>query len=79
MEISRQDFAHFLRSFLDGTCDEWDFDNYTAGSIKTPEVEECRVRLLELPDKYPPENSGEYCNIQGEQEIKRMISFLENH
>lgn len=77
MDFTKEEYLSFLRSWSDGTSGDWDFDDYTSVKIKDADLEKVRLRLLDLPNLYPSNVMGYYCNEKGWSEIVSMIKELE--
>jgi len=63
--MNKLDLAMLIRSFVSGTSDPWEWDDFVSVPQCEPELEQIRKRLLALPNEYPPVKSGEYCNAEG--------------
>ncbi len=75
--LARQEVAHILQDFLDGTGGKWDWDDFTSAmSLEDPYLEKIRTRCLLLDREFPPAKRGEYCNEQGLEVIRGYIREL---
>ncbi len=78
IDLSKDEYISFLRSWIADTCGEWDYDDYTSVKVSDPQIESIRQRLIRLSDKYPPRHKHElYNRDEGDQEVLVMIKELE--
>ncbi len=68
--------ADIIDKFLNGTGDERSWDDFVSIPIKDPSLDKIRLECLRLPDQYPPERSGKYCNEDGIRELRALIEKL---
>jgi len=74
---TKHEVAYLIKSFLDGTCGEWEWDDFTSVKQKEPELEKVRIRLIKIHDEYPSQNPNEYCDDNGVKEMLEIIETLE--
>ena len=48
-DLSAQEVETYLRDFLEGTGGDWDWDDFTSGSITEPALERFRVEAASVP------------------------------
>ena len=63
--MNKSELAKLIRSFVDGSCGPWDWDDFTSVSHKDQEIERLRQAINEVPDKYPPGKKTHWCNEAG--------------
>lgn len=63
--MNKNDLAKLIRSFVDGSCGSWDWDEFTSIPAKDPEIERLRQMINEIPDEYPPCEKTHWCNDAG--------------
>jgi hypothetical protein len=67
-----------IQCFLDGTAGKWDWDDFISVPIKDdPFLEEIRKRCAALPEEFPPDKSGQYCNEEGVKILKEYTRILQ--
>ena len=71
------DIADLLRRFVGGDVDPYEFDDFISSRKKDDRLEAYRQELLDLPDSYPPDESGGYCNANGTNRILDIANELE--
>ncbi len=76
-EYTREEVVRLIRAFLDGSCGERDWDDFTSVKQKNTAIEQVRIRLIQIHDLFPSQNPREYCNDQGVQEMLEIIRALE--
>lgn len=72
---SKSEVASLIKNFLNGKGNPWDWDEFTSIPILSKELDMIRKECVSLPDLYPPNEKGNYCNDSG---IKRLRIMLEN-
>ena len=63
--MTKTELADMIEGFVNGTCGEWDCDDFISISHKDPEIEEIRQHCSLLDRLYPPRRPREYCNDEG--------------
>jgi hypothetical protein len=78
VDINKCELANLIKSFLDGSCGEWDWDDFTSVKQSNPDIEKIRQRLVNIRDEYPPVKPTEYCNEVGMQEMLAIANQLKS-
>jgi hypothetical protein len=68
--------AAIIQRFVDGTGSEWDWDDFISIPLRDPALEEVRRKCAELPELYPPDLKGWYCNERGIKVLRDLIRQL---
>ena len=75
--MKNQDVINIIQSFLDGMGGEWDWDDFISIPIKNNSfLETIRKECAVIPEKFPPQKTGEYCNEEGIKVLKGYIRIL---
>ena len=74
--MTKTEIANLIESFLDGSCGEWDWDDFIHTKLNTPELEEIQKRCAYLPQEFPPMERGHYCGAEGFEVLKKMVNDL---
>jgi hypothetical protein len=75
--LTREEVAHILQGFLDGTGSKWGWDDFTSVvRFEDPYLEKIRTRCILLDREFPPTTGGWYCNEQGLEVIRAYIREL---
>jgi hypothetical protein len=72
VDTPRQEFAEEMRSFVNGTPGEWDWDDLTSIKQRDPALEAIRIKLIRMREDFPSSEPNRYCNDEGMQEILRL-------
>lgn len=77
-ELDRLDVAEILEDFLQGTGDQWDWDDFTQGRppLPDPDLEAIRRRCASLGKEFPPTRPGWYCSEEGLKVLRSYITAL---
>ncbi len=76
IERSGAEIARLIDSFLDGSCGEWDWDDFISIGLKSPALEQIRRECAAMPDKYPATEKGHYCNREGKERLREIADEL---
>lgn len=74
--MTKREIADLIESFLDGSCGEWDWDDFMNERLSDPELKEIQVRCASVPQEYPPTERGHYCGPEGLKVLKQMVTDL---
>lgn len=74
--FNKQEVATIIESFLNGTAGSRTWDDFISIPLTDPKLEEIRVRCARLPNEFPPEKAGMYCNEQGIAVLKTYVGRL---
>ena len=64
-KMTKAELAHLLESFADGTCGEWEWDDFLSIPHKDSEIEKIRDHCEQLDVEFPPNKPGQFCNEEG--------------
>mgnify|MGYP001309513816 CR=1 FL=1 len=78
MRLSREDVIKYIREFLEGSGEQWDWDDFTSVPLDDPTLERVRLECVSLPDRFPPKRKGHYCSEAGLEELRRLAETLES-
>jgi len=67
--------ADTLERFVQGTSNEWEWDDFLTHPLGDPRLEQIRLRCAQLDEEFPT-NDQCYCNEQGVDVIRGFISQL---
>ena len=74
--MTKTEVAKCLEDFLRGRGGGWDWDDFLSIRIKDPAIERIRLRCASLPESYPPESPGQYCNQEGLAVLRSLLADL---
>ena len=76
MKMTKAEAAKYIEDFLLGRGGAWDWDDFISIRLNNPELENVRLRCGSLPESYPPEKPGQYCNEEGLAILKALLARL---
>lgn len=65
VQRTRLEVADIIEQFLNGTGDEWDWDDFCSYRITDLELDSVRLRCAGLSDIYPPQTRSIIAAMQG--------------
>lgn len=77
MRMSPEEVALAIRSFVDGTAGQWDWDDFTSIPIRDRKLNDIRKYASAIYDLFPAEEPGNYCSAAGTAELTRIAAMLE--
>ena len=75
---TKLEVANIIESFVEGTGGRWDWDDFCSLAIENRELDAIRVKCCNLSFTHPPVAKGHYCNDQGIQILREIITNLRN-
>ena len=54
-----------IRSFVDGWCGEWEWEDFVTTPSPHPEIEEVRLFCILTQRLLPPDEPGDWCSAAG--------------
>jgi hypothetical protein len=76
MKRTRDEVAHTIDEFVNGTGRQWDWDGFTSIRIDDPELEAIRQRCVAIPAEFPPTTRTAYCSDAGLQVMRDLVQGL---
>ena len=73
---TREDIAHVIESFLDGTCGPYDWDDFCTFSLTDRQLDEVRRECCDCDQQFPPDGPGQYCNDKGKAFLRDIARRL---
>jgi len=74
--MNQNEIADLIERFLNGTGDEWEWDDFISMRLTDPGLESIRVRCAKLPLEFPPSRPNEYCGDDGRIVLKQLVKML---
>lgn len=74
--MTKQEVAELIEGFLNGTCGEWDWDDFISLKHEDPEIEEISVRCSKIANEFPSLQEKHYCSQEGETALKQLAQSL---
>jgi hypothetical protein len=74
--VNKRELANLIKSFLNGTCGNWDWDDFTSVKQRDVAVEKIRQEILDFPDIYPAQVPTEWCNEEGRKALLAIAEAI---
>lgn len=78
MTLTKKQTVEILEQFITNKGSDWDWDDFISIKQKDPEIEKIRQLCAELPERFPPIVSGNYCNEKGLEVLKKILIDLKS-
>jgi hypothetical protein len=75
-EEEKQELSRTIGSFLDGSCGEWDWDDFISIRSKIPEIQLIKDFCADSSFLYPPVKTGHWCNKLGLQRLAELSRLI---
>lgn len=73
---TREGASRTIERFVDGGGGAWDWDDFISVPDADPLLEEARRKCIEVPQRFPPEDSHHWCGPKGLDELRRIAQEL---
>jgi hypothetical protein len=70
------DVADTLKAFLDGRLGRVDWNDFVETPIADPALEVVRATCAALPERFPPQERGQWCAAGGLEVVRGLLSQL---
>ena len=74
VDLTSEQVAMTIESFLDGLGGPWDWDDFISFRIADPRLDEIRERCNGLSEEFPTTERGHYCGPGGVEVHARVCS-----
>ena len=75
-EDRKQECAKLIDSFLDGSCGDYDWDDFISIRSDDPEIQLIKDYCADSSFLYPSDKPGYWCNDRGTQKLARLSSLI---
>lgn len=76
MKSSTVEIADIVEAFLLNKDGPWDWDDFISIRQSDPDMDKIRKMCADLPDCFPPNASGQYCNEEGMEFLRKLVVDL---
>ena len=76
IDLNKKQAAEIIKDFIDGKGGKWDWDDFISIPIKDRYLDSIRERCAGLPEEFPPEKGGGYCNKDGLKVLQNYVNEL---
>lgn len=74
--MNRLEAIDLIERFLNGTADEWEWDDFMSVRLSDRAVEDVRKVCASLPARFPSTQRGMYCSPEGLKELGAYLKRL---
>ena len=75
-EISLDEAAEIIESFVDGSGSTWDWDDFTSIKYRNETLEQVRKRCIGVANDYRPDEPGRWCSDEGITVLRKIAADL---
>ena len=68
--------ADVIESFLDGSCGDWDWDDFMSARFTDADLEIVRRKCAAVPQEFPPTAQHTYCSEEGVRVLRGLAHAL---
>jgi hypothetical protein len=76
MKRTPEEVANTIEGFVNGTGDQWAWDEFISIRIDDPELEAIRQKCVAIRDQFPPSDPKAYCSEAGFAEMRQIVQNL---
>jgi hypothetical protein len=70
------DAAKLIRSFADGSCGQYDWDEFLSYPAKDPIILQLQEECERVSIDFPPRHKHEWCNPDGREQLLRIAERI---
>jgi len=70
------DIAATIDRFVDGKCEEYEWDDLMSHPLVDPELEAVRRECADIEVAHPPRHEKEWCNDEGGRALRRIAKRI---
>ena len=76
MNRTPEEVANTIEGFVNGTGDQWAWDDFISIRLSDPEMEAVRQRCVSIRDEFPPSDPRAYCSDAGLGLMRQIVQDL---
>jgi hypothetical protein len=76
MKLSPEEVADTIEGFINGTGDQWAWDEFISIRLDEPELEAVRQKCVAIRDQFPPTDPKAYCGEAGLGAMRQIVQDL---
>ena len=76
MKRTAEEVANTIDGFVNGTGNQWAWDEFTSIRLDDPDLDEIRKKVVALPTEFPPSNPRAYCSDAGKERLRQIVQDL---
>jgi hypothetical protein len=75
-QTSSKEVANTIEGFVNGTGDQWAWDDFISIRLSDPELEAVRQKCVAIRDEFPPSDPKAYCSDAGLAAMRQIVQGL---
>jgi len=79
MKRTAEEVANTIEGFVNGTGDQWAWDDFISIRLSDPELEKIRKRCVSIRDEFPASDPRVYCRDAGFTIMREIVQNLRTH
>ena len=76
MKRTPEEVANTIEGFVNGTGDQWAWDDFISIRLSDPGLEAVRQKCVAIRDEFPPSDPKAYCSDAGLAEMRKIVLDL---
>ena len=76
MKRTPEEIANTIEGFVNGTGDQWAWDDLISLRLSDPELEAVRQKCVAIRDQFPPSDPKAYCSDAGLAAMRQIVQDL---
>lgn len=76
MKRTPEEVANTIEGLVNGTGNQWAWDDFTSIRLDNPELESIRQQVVAIPVEFPPSNLKDYCSEAGMDKMRQIVRDL---
>ena len=76
MKRTPEEVADTIEALVNGTGNQWAWDDFTSIRLDNPELESIRQQVVSIPTEFPPSNLRDYCSEAGMDKMRQIVRDL---
>lgn len=75
-KMTKTKISDLIDAFLDGTCGEWEWDDFISVRLQDHELEDVRQRCAAVANTHPPTKPRTSCSEEGIGVLRSIAKYL---
>ena len=76
MKRTPEEVANIIEGFVNGTGDQWAWDDFISIRLSDPGLEAVRQKCVAIRDEFPPSDPRAYCSEAGLAAMRELVQNL---
>lgn len=74
--MTEAEVANLIRSFLDGSCGKWEWDDFVSAPKGDRQIESLRQNILNLQLAYPSDKPNQWSSKEGLEALSSLAQSI---